>query len=146
MRVLGIDYGDRNIGLALSDALGFTAQPLDNYRFKNSEAADKEFFVGLVRKHEVGEIVCGIPLRMDGTSGTRAEKTRAFASWLEKAVGVPVKFWDERLTTHQALQVMHEQKVKPRARKSVVNQISAAIILQTYLDSQRADAHASENH
>jgi len=145
MRVLGIDYGDRNIGLALSDALGLTAQPLDNYRFKSSEAADKEFFVDLVRKHQIGEIVCGIPLRMDGTSGTRAEKTRAFARWLEQAVGLPVKFWDERLTTHQALQAMREQKVKLSARKSVVNQISATIILQTYLDNRRNDVHAPEN-
>jgi putative Holliday junction resolvase len=83
---------------------------------------------------------------MDGSSGTRAEKTRAFARWLEKAVGVPVRLWDERLTTRQAIHVMHEQKVKLSAKKSVVNQISATIILQTYLDSQRADAHVSENH
>ena len=146
MRILGIDFGDRNIGLALSDSLRLTAQPLGTYQFRDREDADKKFFGDLVRKHEVGEIVCGIPLRMDGSSGTRAEKTRAFARWLEQAVGVPVRLWDERLTTHQAIQVMHEQKVKLSAKKSVVKQISATIILQTYLDSQRADAHVSENH
>ncbi len=146
MRILGIDFGDRNIGLALSDSLRLTAQPLGTYQFRDREDADKKFFGDLVRKHEIGEIVCGVPLRMDGSSGTRAEKTRAFARWLEQAVGVPVRFWDERLTTHQATHVMHEQKVKLSAKKSVVNQISATIILQTYLDSQRADAHVSENH
>ncbi|MCX6577471.1 MAG: Holliday junction resolvase RuvX [Candidatus Aminicenantes bacterium] len=146
MRILGIDFGDRNIGLALSDSLRLTAQPLGTYQFRDREDADKKFFGDLVRKHEIGEIVCGIPLRMDGSSGTRAEKTRVFARWLEQAVGVPVRFWDERLTTRQAIHVMHEQKVKLSAKKSVVNQISATIILQTYLDSQRADAHVSENH
>jgi putative Holliday junction resolvase len=146
MRILGIDFGDRNIGLALSDSLRLTAQPLGTYQFRDREDADKKFFGDLVRKHEIGEIVCGVPLRMDGSSGTRAEKTRAFARWLEQAVGVPVRLWDERLTTRQAIHVMHEQKVKLSAKKSVVNQISATIILQTYLDSQRADAHVSENH
>jgi putative Holliday junction resolvase len=146
MRILGIDFGDRNIGLALSDSLRLTAQPLGLYQFRDREDAEKKFFGDLIRKHEIGEIVCGIPLRMDGSSGTRAEKTRAFARWLEKAVGVPVRLWDERLTTRQAIHVMHEQKVKLSAKKSVVNQISATIILQTYLDSQRADAHVSENH
>jgi putative Holliday junction resolvase len=146
LRVLGVDFGDRNIGLALSDSLRLTAQPLAIYLFKDREEVDKKFFRDLVRKHEVGEIVCGIPLRMDGSTGTRAEKTQAFARWLEQAVGVPVRLWDERLTTRQALQVMHEQKVKLSAKKSVVNQISATIILQTYLDSQRTDAHVSENH
>ncbi len=146
MRVLGIDFGDRNIGLAMSDSLELTAQPLGCYTIKDRQDSDKKFFADLVRKHGVGKIVCGIPLRMDGSSGSRAEKTRAFALWLEQAVGIPVILWDERLTTHQAQNVMHEQKVKLKAKKSVLNQISAAIILQTYLDSQRADAHVSENH
>ena len=146
MRILGVDFGDRNIGLALSDSLLLIAQPLSTYLFEDREDADKKFFSELVAKHDIGEIVCGIPLRMDGSSGTRAEKTRAFARWLEKAVGIPVRLWDERLTTHQASSIMHEQKVKISAKKSVVNQISAAIILQTYLDSKRADAHGSENH
>jgi len=146
MRVLGIDFGDRNIGLAMSDSLGLTAQPLGCHTIKDRQDSDKKFFADLVRKHGVGKIVCGIPLRMDGSSGSRAEKTRAFAHWLEQAVGIPVIFWDERLTTHQAQNVMHEQKVGLKAKKSVLNQISAAIILQTYLDSRRADAHVSENH
>jgi putative holliday junction resolvase len=142
VRILGVDYGDRNVGLALSDSLGFTAQPLMTYRLTGQDAKDRAFFSELVRKHEVGEIVLGFPLRMDGTSGTRVEKTRAFAAWLGGFVGVPVHYWDERLTTQQALGVIHEQKVRQEDRKAVLNQISAAIILQGYLDKKRADADA----
>jgi putative Holliday junction resolvase len=145
MRVLGVDFGDRNVGLALSDALRLTAQPLDTYQLKNRDADDRKYFQDLVLKQQVVEIIIGLPLRMDGTTGTRVEKTRAFAKWLEGAVHIPVIFWDERLTTHQALSVMHEQKVRRKAKKSVINQISAAIILQSYLDSKRADANITQD-
>jgi len=141
MRILGIDYGDRNVGLALSDSLGLTAQPLETYRLLDKEAEDAAYFRNLVTRYDIGEVVLGNPLRMDGTSGTRAEKTRAFADWLKKAAGIPIVFWDERLTTRQALGVVHEQKVRQSVRKSVLNQVSAAIILQSYLDSKRDDAH-----
>lgn len=145
MRILGVDFGDRNIGLALSDVLGLTAQPLSTYRLTNRDDADRRFFRDLVAKQAIEEIVVGFPLRMDGTSGTRAEKTRIFARWLEKTVGLAVVFWDERLTTHQALRVVHEQKVRVKAKKSVINQISAVIILQSYLDSKRSDAHIHQD-
>ena len=145
MRVLGVDFGDRNVGLALSDALRITAQPLDTYQIKNRDADDRKYFQDLVLKQQVVEIIIGLPLRMNGTTGTRVEKTRAFAKWLEGVVHIPVIFWDERLTTHQALSVMHEQKVRRKAKKSVINQISAAIILQSYLDSKRADANITQD-
>jgi len=145
MRVLGVDFGDRNVGLALSDALRLTAQPLDTYQLKNRDADDRKYFQDLVLKQQVVEIIIGLPLRMNGTTGTRVEKTRAFAKWLEGVVHIPVIFWDERLTTHQALSVMHEQKVRRKAKKSVINQISAAIILQSYLDSKRADANIPQD-
>jgi putative Holliday junction resolvase len=141
--VLGVDYGDRNVGLALSDTLGFTAQPLMTYRLTGQDAKDRAFFSDLIRKHQVGEIVLGFPLRMDGSQGTRVEKTRVFAAWLGKFAGVPVHYWDERLTTQQAMGVIHEQKVRQEIRKAVLNQISAAIILQGYLDKKRTDADAS---
>lgn len=145
MRVLGIDFGDRNIGLALSDSLRLTAQPLTTYTLKSREEDDGKYFKDLVLKHDIGEILIGYPLRMDGTAGTRVDKTRAFAKWLETFVHVPVVFWDERLTTNQAMNVMHEQRVRTKAKKSVINQISAAIILQSYLDSKRTDANISQN-
>jgi putative Holliday junction resolvase len=143
VRTLGIDYGDRNVGLALSDLLGMTAQPFGTYLFKNRPAEDAVYFKELVVRQQVGEIVIGLPLRMDGTQGSRVDKTKAFARWLGEAVGLPTVFWDERLTTHQAHQVMQEQKVRMKDKRSVVNQISAAIILQGYLDSRRDDAGPS---
>jgi len=145
MRALGIDFGDRLVGLALSDTLRITAQPLDTYRLKNCDVDDRKYFQELVLNKQVVEIIIGLPLRMDGTTGTRVEKTRAFAKWLEDAVHIPVVFWDERLTTQQAQSVMHEQKVRLKAKKSVVNQISAAIILQSYLDSKRDDANITQD-
>jgi putative holliday junction resolvase len=139
MRILGLDYGDRHIGLALSDLLGLTAQPLSTIELEGNNAARQAVFRELVRRHEIGLIVVGMPLRMDGSEGTRAEKTRAFAAWLEKAAGVPIAFWDERLTTHQALRSVQEQKVRLKDKRSVVNQIAAVIILQGYLESRRPD-------
>jgi putative Holliday junction resolvase len=140
MRILGLDYGDRHIGLALSDPLRITAQPLGTIQLEGSDAARKEVIRALVRKHEISLIVVGMPLRMDGSEGTRADKTKAFAVWLGKAAGVPVEFWDERLTTHQALRSVQEQKIRIKSKRSVVNQIAAVIILQSYLESRRTDA------
>jgi putative Holliday junction resolvase len=140
LRILGIDYGDRNVGLALSDALGVSAQPLMTYRLTDREAEDRAFFEFLIRKHEIDRIVLGFPLRMDGSPGTRVEKTRVFAAWLTSFSGVPVEYWDERLTTQQALGLIHEQKVKQKSKKAVLNQIAAALILQGYLD--RRSSHA----
>ncbi len=84
--------------------------------------------------------VLGLPLRMDGTPGTRVEKTREFARWLEGITGLKVVFWDERLTTQQATAIMHEQNVRQKDQRSVVNQISAALILQAYLNGQANEA------
>jgi putative holliday junction resolvase len=144
MRILGIDFGDVHVGLALSDPLELTAQPLGQYRLRG-EAEDKAYFGDLTRRQEVGQIVLGFPLRMDGSSGTRAEKTRAFAAWLEKATGLPVVLWDERLTTRQAIGIMHEQKIRTKAKRTVEHQISAALILQAYLDSRPPHRHVPQD-
>jgi putative Holliday junction resolvase len=141
MRILGFDFGDRNIGLALSDPLELTAQPLGQYRL-GEEAKNKRYFTELVSKYEVKEIVIGFPLRLDGSSGTRVQKTKEFAAWLEKAVGCSVIFWDERLTTQQAAGIMKEQKINWKTKKEVEHQISAALILQSYLDHRRLHRHA----
>jgi putative Holliday junction resolvase len=140
MRILGIDYGDVHVGLALSDPLKITAQPLGQYRLRG-EAEDRAFFGDVVSRHGVGEIVIGLPLRLDGSSGRRAEKTRSFAAWLEKATGLPVVLWDERLTTRQATGIMREQKVRTKDKKTVEHQISATLILQACLDSRRPERH-----
>jgi len=140
MRILGIDYGDRHVGLAVSDRLLVSAQPLTTYILQDREADNAAYFRELVRAQEITEIVLGLPLRMDGSSGTRADKTRAFGKWLEKTVGLPVSYWDERLTTHQAIGLMQEQKVRAKARRNVVNQIAAVLILQAYLEGHCLNA------
>jgi putative Holliday junction resolvase len=83
---------------------------------------------------------------MDGSEGTRAEKTREFARWLEKILGLPVVFWDERLTTRQALQVLHQQKMSGRKKKKLKDQVAATIILSNYLESERENSHVPEDH
>ncbi len=140
MRILGIDYGDRHIGLALSDVLGVTAQPFGTYRLTGRDKDDRRFFQELVASRDVREIVVGEPLRMDGSSGSRVEKTRQFAAWLEKAVGLPVAFIDERLTTREALNVLREGRLRGREKKEREDQIAAVIILSTYLERRRSEA------
>jgi putative Holliday junction resolvase len=136
MRVLGIDLGDRNIGIAVSDKLLITAQALDRYQVKSKDE-DKKYFKELVEKYEIVKIVVGLPLRMDGSIGTQAEKTKIFAHWLEKTLRLPVVFWDERLTTVQALKILSQQKIKIKRKKILKDQISATLILSSYLESKR---------
>lgn len=138
MRVLGVDYGDRHIGLALSDPLLIMAQPLGSYELTGRENVDRRYFQDLVARHEVGEIVLGDPLRMDGSPGTRAEKTRGFAVWLEKATGRRVVLLDERLTTRQALRTLEDEKLRGRKKKDWEDRIAAVIILSTYLERRRS--------
>ncbi len=145
MRVLGIDFGDKRIGLAVSDKLNLTAQGIGSYQVRNAKA-DRKFFKELVSKYEIEEIVIGLPLRMDGSEGTRAERTREFARWLEKHLKLPVCFWDERLTTQQASKILRKQKVKRQTKKSLTDQISAVIILSSYLEHKRAKNHAFQDH
>lgn len=140
MRILGIDYGDRHVGLAVSDPLHLTAQPLTTHCL-SSEQKDRQFFQDLARSQDIGLIVIGIPMRMDGSPGSRAKKTWDFGHWLESILGLTVVFWDERLTTRQAQGVMKGQKVRLKDKQSVENRISASIILAGYLESQRREPH-----
>jgi putative Holliday junction resolvase len=144
LRILGIDFGDRKIGLAISDRLGLTAQPHASYRRK-TEREDKEYFKNLVAEYGIHEVIVGLPLRMDGSSGTRAEKTREFACWLKQILGLPIIFWDERLTTKQANKILSQQKIAPKAKKEIEDQISAVIILSTYLESKRSKSNVDQN-
>jgi len=145
MRVLGIDYGDRHIGLALSDVLLITAQPFGTYLLTGREREDRKYFQDLVTRHDIQEIVIGDPLRMDGTYGTRAEKTRRFAAWLKKAVGKPVIFIDERLTTREALGLLRDRNLHGREKKDREDQIAAVIILSTYLERKRSEPHVPQD-
>jgi putative Holliday junction resolvase len=145
MRVLGIDYGDRHIGLALSDALLVTAQPFGTYLLTGREKEDRKYFQDLVASHDIQEIVIGEPLRMDGSAGTRAEKTRQFAAWLAKAVQKPIIFIDERLTTREALHLLRDRNLRGREKKEREDQIAAMIILSTYLERKRGEPHVPQD-
>jgi putative Holliday junction resolvase len=144
MRILGVDYGDRHIGLALSDPLLIMAQPLGSYELTGRENVDRAYFQDIVAKHDVAEIVLGNPLRMDGSSGTRADKTRRFAAWLEKVAGKPVILQDERLTTRQALKILDDEKLRGKRKKDWEDRIAAVIILSTYLERKRGEAGVHE--
>jgi len=145
MRILGIDFGDRSIGLAVSDTLFLTAQAIGRYR-RQSQEKDKKYFQELVSQYEVGEIVIGLPLRMDGSPGTQVEKTKKFARWLENILHLPIVFWDERLTTQQALKILRGQKVDFRKKKILKDQISASLILSSYLENKKAKHNDTQGH
>jgi putative Holliday junction resolvase len=145
MRILGVDFGDRNIGLAVSDTLLLTAQVIGRYRLRNKEE-NKKYFLELVSKYDISEIVIGLPLRMDGSPGTRVEKTKKFARWLERTLNLPIVFWDERLTTRQALKILSQKKTHFRKKKSLKDQISASLILSSYLESRKAKPHGTKGH
>ncbi len=145
MRILGIDFGDRSLGLAVSDPLHLTAQALGRYLIQNKEK-DKKYFQELVSRYEISEIVIGLPLRMDGSSGTRVEKTKKFARWLERILSLPVTFWDERLTTQQALKIISGHKTDFRKKKILKDQISASLILSSYLESKKAKDDDTQSH
>ena len=140
MRILAIDYGDKNLGLAISDRLQITAQGLEKYRLR-SKKEDLDYFKDLVTRYEIAKIVMGLPLRMDGSTGSRVDKTKAFALWLEESLSIPVVYWDERLTTKEAFRILREQGAKPRQKKQYKDQISASLILESYLENERSKSH-----
>jgi putative Holliday junction resolvase len=136
MRILGIDHGSKRVGLALSDETGTIAQPL---QFLPAEPA-AQLLHGLkecVAARKVEEIVVGIPRNMNGTYGPAAEKARAFVAALQEVVTVPIRTWDERLTTVQAQRALIETGMRREKRKERVDQTAAAILLQSYLDHPR---------
>lgn len=138
MRIMGLDFGSRTTGVAVSDPLGITAQGVetivrkDENKLRQTCARIEE----LIKEYEIEEIVLGYPKNMNNTAGERAEKTEAFKAMLERRTGKPVILWDERLTTIAAERVLMESGVRREKRKAVVDKIAAVLILQGYLDSR----------
>ena len=135
MRVLGLDVGDRRIGVALSDETGLLASPLSTLQ-RVGPKKDPQAVAALVREHGVEAIVVGLPYNLDGSVGPQAVKVQAFAETLRRVARVPVRFWDERLTTVEAEEILAEREVSWRRRKGLVDQVAAVLILQGYLDAQ----------
>jgi putative Holliday junction resolvase len=138
-RVMALDYGDRRIGVALSDPLGITAQPLLTLEHR-SRADDIDRLARLAREHAVLRVVVGLPLGMDGTRGERVRLTELFMERFRKVTGLPVESWDERLTTVQAERALIESDLSRRRRRGVIDQAAAVILLQSWLDARRAAA------
>jgi putative Holliday junction resolvase len=137
VRYLGLDVGDRRIGLAVSDETATLAGGLPTLE-RVGPKKDPNAVVELARRHEAGAIVVGLPKNLDGTIGPQAEKVLEFAEALKRRTPVPVVTWDERFTTRLAQQALIEGDVSRRKRKDVVDQVSAVLILQSYLDHLKA--------
>ncbi len=137
MRIMGLDYGSRTVGVAVSDGLGLTAQGVETITRSQENKLRKTCarIEELIAEYEVTAIVLGFPKNMNNTLGDRAEKTLAFRQMLEKRTGLDVFMWDERLTTVEAEHVLIEGGVRRENRKAHVDKIAAVFILQGFMDS-----------
>lgn len=136
MRAMGLDVGTKTVGVAVTDELGLTAQPITVVRRKNLKA-DLAELLKLASDRGVGCFVIGLPLNMDGSEGPRAVATRQFGDALGKASTLPIVYQDERLTTVAAERALLEGDVSRNKRKAVIDQVAASLILQGWLDAQQ---------
>lgn len=133
-RILALDLGKRRIGLAISDPLRITAQGLPNI-FRTNKRADLTALEDLIREREVGMVLLGNPINMGGKEGRQSEWVREFAGHIERRTGLPVRLWDERLTSVEAGRVLRSSGISIEKRAAAVDKLSAVILLQSYLDS-----------
>lgn len=141
MRILGLDYGSKTVGVAVSDPLGITAQAVETIWRKDENKLRKTCarIEELIKEYEVEEIVLGLPRHMNNDIGERAQKSLEFGKMLERRTGLKVTMWDERLTTVEAERTLIENNVRRENRKQYIDKIAAVFILQGYLDSERID-------
>lgn len=139
MRIMGLDFGSRTVGVAVSDPLFLTAQGVEIIRRKSPNKLRQTLarIEELITEYEVDRIVLGYPKNMNNTEGERCEKTQEFRQMLERRIGLPVILWDERLTTVLADQAMMEGGIRRENRKEYVDKLAAVFILQNYLDASR---------
>lgn len=137
MRILGLDYGSKTVGVAVSDGLMLTAQPIETITRKSENKLRQTLarIEEIIAKNEVKLIVLGFPKNMNNTIGERAQATIEFKDDLERRTGLRVVLWDERLTTVEANRVLMANGVRRENRKEVIDKIAASIILQSFLDS-----------
>lgn len=136
MRIMGLDVGDKTIGVAASDALGWTAQGIETIRRTNKKA-DYRRIGEIIEEKEITKIVVGLPKNMNGSVGPQGEKVLAFVEDLKKRFTVEMILWDERLTTVAAERMLISGDVSRKKRKNVIDMIAATYILQGYLDAQK---------
>ena len=147
MRIMGLDYGSKTVGVAISDSLGITAQGIETIERKEENKLRKTLarIEALAKEYEVEKIVLGFPKNMNNTIGERAEKSLEFKGMLERRTELPVIMWDERLTTVEAERTLMESGVRREERKKYVDKIAAVFILQGYLDSLSIGGEHGEN-
>ncbi|TCS83807.1 Holliday junction resolvase RuvX [Tepidibacillus fermentans] len=136
MRILGLDVGEKTIGIAISDELGWTAQGVEVIQRKTLDH-DLTRLREIIDQYEVDEIVVGLPKNMNGTIGPRAEMIMDFAKQLEVEFELPIRLWDERLTTVLAERTLIQADISRKKRKKVIDKMAAMVILQGYLDAKR---------
>ena len=136
MRIMAIDYGDRRIGLAVSDLLGMLAGEAWTMQEWDRERAARRI-AEEAKRREVGTLVLGLPKNMDGTEGPRAALSREFKAMLEEAAGLPVVLWDERRSSIEAHAILHAGGKKEKQHRKTVDAVAASLILEGYLDSQK---------
>lgn len=134
MRILGIDYGSKRIGLAISDPLGLTAQGLPTL-LRTNISADVTELQNLVKERDIKEIVVGLPKNMNNTLGEKAEEVLKFIDYLKTCVSVPIKTFDERLSTVMGNRFLKESNMSGKKRKKKIDMVAAQLILQCYLDN-----------
>lgn len=141
MRIMGIDFGDARIGIAISDPFGWTAQGLDTIDWKDNMDYPIERIKSLLEKYNIKKVIVGYPINMNGTLGPRTLKTDEFIKCLANRVGnVEIIKWDERLSTVVANRILNEAGIKSFKRKKTVDRIAATYILQGYLDSMKNES------
>lgn len=136
MKIMAVDYGDARTGIAVCDRTEFLASPVGTIEEKNFEKLVQKVAY-MAEQYEVGEIVVGLPLNMNGSKGPRAQKSEAFADALNQATDIPVNMWDERSTTVTAHNILNETDVRGKKRKAVVDTVAATVILEAYLDFRK---------
>ena len=141
MRIMGLDFGSKTVGVAVCDPLGITAQAVETIVRKEENKLRQTYqrIEALIREYEITSIILGYPINMDDTVGERGRKTEEFKAALERRTGLPVILWDERLTTVEADEILRESGVPAGDRKKVIDKVAAGIILQSYLNTWKAE-------
>ena len=135
-RIMGLDVGDKTIGVAVSDLMGLTAQGVKTVK-RVGKKKDIEALKEIIKERQVNKIVSGLPKNMNGTLGPQGEKVIKFCELLEEETGIKIEYWDERLSTVAAERTLIQGNVRRENRKGVIDMVASVIILQGYLDRQR---------
>ncbi|MBN8191062.1 Holliday junction resolvase RuvX [Bacillus sp. NTK074B] len=138
MRVMGLDVGSKTVGVAISDELGWTAQGIETIKINEDQGVFRmDRIKELAEEYQVDTVVVGLPKNMNNTIGPRGEASKAYGELIQQELSLPIKYWDERLSTMAAERVLLEADVSRKKRKKVIDKMAAMMILQGYLDSQK---------